>query len=66
MKFTWNQLTSQPALQDQPVEQIDAAERPAAQRALAIRARANRLYVLGEMALAAQLLLELEGQQCWA
>ena len=60
MKFTWNQLTFRPALQN------DAAELSAIQRAQAIRARADRLYVLGEMALAAQLLLELEGQQCWA
>ena len=66
MKFTWNQLTWQPALQDQPVELRDAAELPAAQRVLSIRARANRLYVVGELALAAQLLMELETQRCWA
>ena len=66
MKYTWNQLILQPAPQGRPVEQTDAAELSEIQRARAIRARANRLYVLGEMALAAQLLLELEGQQCWA
>ena len=66
MKFTWNQQTLQPALEGRPVEQTAAAELSEIQRAQAVRARANRLYVLGEMALAAQLLLELEGQQCWA
>ena len=66
MKNTWNQLTLQPALQYPPVEQADAGERPATQRAQAIRARANRLYMLGEMALAAQLLMELEMQPSWA
>jgi hypothetical protein len=60
MKFTWNQLTFRPALQN------DAAELSAIQRAQAIRARADRLYVLGEMALAAQLLLELQMQESWA
>jgi hypothetical protein len=66
MKFTWNQQTLRPAVEGRPVEQTAAAELSEIQRAQAIRARANRLYVLGEMALAAQLLLELEGQQCWA
>jgi len=66
MKFTWNQQTFRPALEGRPVDQTAAAELSEIQRAQAIRARANRLYVLGEMALAAQLLLELEGQQCWA
>ena len=66
MKFTWNQQTLQPALEGRPVEQTAAAELSEIQRAQAIRARANRLYVLGEMALAAQLLLALEGQECWA
>jgi hypothetical protein len=49
-----------------PVEQTAAVELSEIQRAKAIRARANRLYVLGEMALAAQLLMELETQECWA
>lgn len=56
----------QPELQHLPAEQADAGERPATQRAQAIRARANRLYMLGELALAAQLLLELEMQPSWA
>jgi hypothetical protein len=60
MKFTWNQLTFRPALP------TDAAELSATQCAQAIRARADRLYVLGEMALAAQLLLELQMQESWA
>ena len=38
----------------------------ATQRAEAIRARANRLYMVGELALAAQLLMELEMQTSWA
>jgi hypothetical protein len=66
MKFTWNQQTLRPALEGRAVEQTAAAELSEIQRAQAIRARANRLYVLGEMALAAQLLLALEGQECWA
>jgi hypothetical protein len=66
MKFTWNQQTLRPALEGRPVEQTAAAELSEIQRAQAVRARANRLYVLGEMALAAQLLLELEEQHCWA
>lgn len=55
-----------PALEGMPVEQTAAVELSEIQRAKAIRARANRLYVLGEMALAAQLLMELETQECWA
>ena len=66
MKHTWNQPTLQPELQQRTAEQADAGERPATQRAQAIRARANRLYVLGELALAAQLLMELEMQPSWA
>jgi len=66
MKFTWNQQTLRPALESLPVEQTAAVELSEIQRAKAIRARANRLYVLGEMALAAQLLMELETQECWA
>ena len=56
----------QPELQQRTAEQADAGERPATQRAQAIRARANRLYVLGELALAAQLLMELEMRPSWA
>jgi hypothetical protein len=62
MKHTWNQRTLQPELLLRPAEQ----ERPATQRAQAIRARANRLYMLGELALAAQLLMELEMRPSWA
>ena len=66
MKHSWNQRTLQPETQYPRAEQADAGERPATQRAQAIRARANRLYVLGELALAAQLLMELEMQPSWA
>jgi hypothetical protein len=66
MKHTWNQPKLQPELQHRPAEHADAGERPATQRAQAIRARANRLYMLGELALAAQLLMELEMQPSWA
>jgi hypothetical protein len=48
------------------MEQADAEERRAKQRAQAIRARANRLYMGGELARAAQLLMELEGQSSQA
>jgi hypothetical protein len=57
MKSTWGQQTSQPATQ------TDTAELSETHRTEAIRARANRLYVLGEMALAAQLLMELQVQK---
>jgi hypothetical protein len=66
MKYTWNQLTLQPALLRRPVEQTGGGERHATQRARAIRARANSLYMRGEMARAAQLLMELEGQSSQA
>jgi hypothetical protein len=66
MKHTWNQLTLRPFVQVRLLEQTDAEERRQAQRAQAIRARANRLYMVGEMALAAQLLMELEMQPNWA
>ena len=66
MKFTWNQQTLQPALEGRPVEQTAAAELSEIQRAQAIRARANRLYMVGELARAAQLLMELEMQASWA
>jgi len=66
MKFTWNQLIWQPALEGRPIEQTAAAELNDMQRAQDIRARANRLYMVGEMALAAQLLMELEMRECWA
>jgi len=66
MKYNWNQLISQPALQSQPVEQADAGERRAFQRVAAIRASANRLYMGGELLRAAQLLMELELPASWA
>ena len=66
MKHSWNQRTLQAELLLRPAEQADAGERPATQRAQAIRARANRLYMLGELALAAQLLMELEMRPSWA
>ena len=66
MNHNCDQLTWRQALQLRPVEQADAEERRAKQRAQAIRARANRLYMRGEMARAAQLLMELEGQPSWA
>jgi hypothetical protein len=66
MKHTWNQPKLQPELQHRSAEHADAGERPTTQRAQAIRARANRLYMLGELALAAQLLMELEMQPSWA
>jgi hypothetical protein len=49
-----------------PVEQSDAGERRAAERAAAIRASANRLYMGGELARAAQMLMELEMRGSWA
>jgi hypothetical protein len=48
------------------MEQADVAEIGEIQSADAIRARANRLYMRGEMARAAQLLMKLEGQSIWA
>ena len=66
MKHTWNQLTFRPFVQVRLLEQTDAEECRQAQRAQAVRARANRLYMVGEMALAAQLLMELEMQPNWA
>jgi hypothetical protein len=66
MKYNWNQLISRPALQSRPVEQADAGKGRAAERAQAIRASANRLYMGGELARAAQLLMELEMQPSWA
>jgi hypothetical protein len=62
MKHNWDQLILLPAPQCRPVEQADDGERRATQCAQAIRARANSLYLRGEMARAAQLLVELEGQ----
>jgi hypothetical protein len=64
MKSTRNQQTLRPALKGRPVEQ--AAELSETNRAEAIRARANRLYMGGEMARAAQLLMELERQMSQA
>ena len=66
MKYTWNQLILQPAFQSRPVEQAGAAVLSETQFAEAIRARANRLYMVGELARAAQLLMELEMQPSWA
>jgi len=48
------------------MEQADFAEIGDDQSADAIRARANRLYLVGEMAWAAQLLMKLEGQSSQA
>jgi hypothetical protein len=66
MKYTWNQLILQPAFQSRPVEQAGTADLSETQFAEAIRARANRLYMVGELARAAQLLMELEMQPSWA
>jgi hypothetical protein len=66
MKHSWNQLTWQPELQHRPVERTDAVELSEIQSARLIRARANRLYMVGELARAAQLLMELEMQASWA
>ena len=60
MKHNWNQQILQSELQRRPVEQADAGERRATERAQAIRTRASRLYARGELAQAAQLLMELE------
>ena len=66
MKHTWNQLTFRPFVQVRLLEQTDAEECRQAQRAQAIRASANRLYMGGELARAAQMLMELEMQPSWA
>jgi hypothetical protein len=66
MKHNWDQLTWRQALRGWPVERDDAGRRRAAQRAEAIRASANRLYIGGELARAAQMLMELEMQPGWA
>ena len=66
MKYNWNQLVLQPLRQDRGVARADAEERRASQRAQAIRASANRLYMGGELARAAQMLMELEMQPSWA
>jgi hypothetical protein len=66
MKHSWNQLTLQPELKRRPVELVDAGEPPATERVEAIRARATRLYMVGELARAAQLLMELELRASWA
>ncbi len=55
-----------PAMPRRPVRQSDTGERRATERAAAIRASANRLYMGGELARAAQLLMELEMQPAWA
>jgi hypothetical protein len=66
MKHSWNQLTLQPELKRRPVEPVDAVEPPATERVEAIRARATRLYMVGELARAAQLLMQLEMPGSWA
>jgi len=55
-----------PELPRRSIEQADFAEIGKKQSADAIRARANRLYMVGEMARAAQLLMKLEGQSSQA
>jgi hypothetical protein len=66
MKHSWNQRTLQPELNRRPVELVDAGEPPATERVEAIRARATRLYMVGELARAAQLLMQLELPGSWA
>jgi hypothetical protein len=66
MKYSWNQRTLQPELNRRPVELVDAGEPPTTERVEAIRARATRLYMVGELARAAQLLMELEMPGSWA
>ena len=61
MKYTWNQLILN-RHSKAPVEQADTADLRETHFAEAIRARANRLYMVGELARAAQLLMELELQ----
>ena len=60
MKHNWDKPILLPAPQCRPVKQADAGERHATQCAAAIRARANRLYMGGDLARAAQLLAELQ------
>jgi hypothetical protein len=55
-----------PELPRRSIEQADFAEIGKKQSADAIRARANRLYMVGEMARAAQLLMKLKGQSSQA
>jgi hypothetical protein len=66
MKHNWNQQILQSELQRRPVEKADALERRATERAQAIRATANWLYMGGELLRAAQLLMELETPGSWA
>jgi hypothetical protein len=66
MNHNWDLRISLPALQRRSVQQADGGGCHATQRAQAIRARANSLYMRGEMARAAQLLMELEGQSSHA
>jgi hypothetical protein len=65
MKHNWDQLTWQQPLHRRPLERAGAGERHATQTAAAIRASANRLYMGGELARAAQLLMELEMPGRW-
>jgi len=60
MNHNCDQLTWRQALQRRPVEQADAGKRRETQRAQAIRASANRLYMGGDLARAAQLFAELQ------
>ena len=60
MKDNWDQPILLPAPQRRPVKQAGAGGRPATQSAAAIRAAADRLYRRGELARAAQLLVELQ------
>jgi hypothetical protein len=58
IKYNWDQLTWRQALRGRPVEQTDAGKRRETQRAQAFRASANRLYMGGDLARAARLLME--------
>ena len=66
MKHNWDQPIVLTAMPRRPVEQADAGKRRETQRAQAIRASANRLYMGGDLARAAQLLMELDMQPNWA
>ena len=62
MKYTWNQPNCNRHCNAGRWSRPMPASATRTQRAEAIRARANRLYMVGELALAAQLLMELELQ----
>jgi hypothetical protein len=57
MRDNWDQPILLPAPPHRPVKQAGG---PATQSAAAIRASADRLYMRGELARAAQLLVELQ------